>query len=235
MRSSVTFAEEDSVLEFDATQANFTEAPKLGTSFYTVYLPLSFTLNIHTLSPSLVPLFSLFPVIRETELTAREKEILAFKQFSTKLVVKNGGESSASTSSSSSIFDPLPHFPSQPPPPQSLVWSPDPTSKFHEMPMAPVINTYIDTYTLPDDLSNMDFGKANSPPAKKIASKARWAPPKITVAKTKKTSTSIGLLIVKLLSCTDLVNSDAEEGGLSDPYVTLTVGQVSQTHLYIRT
>lgn len=31
----------------------------------------------------------------------------------------------------------------------------------------------------------------------------------------------IGILNIKLISCSDLLNADAENGGLSDPYVTL--------------
>jgi hypothetical protein len=31
----------------------------------------------------------------------------------------------------------------------------------------------------------------------------------------------IGILTVKLISCSDLLNADADNGGLSDPYVTL--------------
>ena len=31
----------------------------------------------------------------------------------------------------------------------------------------------------------------------------------------------IGILNIKLISCSDLLNADADDGGLSDPYVTL--------------
>ena len=79
--------------------------------------------------------------------------MLAFKQFSTKLVVKAEGVSFC--------------FPSDPAPPQPLVWSPDPTSKFYQADVAPVISTLIDTYPLAEDLSKIENDRPTSPSTKK--------------------------------------------------------------------
>ena len=54
----------------------------------------------------------------------------------------------------------------------------------------------------------------------------RWDTPKIQVATTKRDLSAIGIVTVKLLSCSDLINTDDDTfGGLSDPYVILTIGK----------
>ena len=70
--------------------------------------------------------------------------------------------------------------------------------------------------------------KGTSSPQNKVGNKPRnkWDPPTIEVTATKSDKSAIGIVTVKLLSCSDLVNADADTpGGLSDPYVVLSIGK----------
>ncbi len=58
----------------------------------------------------------------------------------------------------------------------------------------------------------------------------RWDPPTTSVAETKRDANMIGMITIKLLSCSNLINTDVDtKGGLSDPYVVLSIGNSSRT------
>ena len=105
-----------------------------------------------------------------------------------------------------------------------------------ESPMKEKNELMMETYKSGDENSCVEKGTLdNAAPNLKISEASpkkgahhRWDGPQIQVATTKRDTSMIGIITVKLLSCSDLINTDADTfGGLSDPYVILKIGKVS--------